>query len=158
VARAAAPGADVKLKWPNDVVAGKKKLAGILVEAMTTGPRVDAVIVGVGINVHTRVFPNELEDHATSVALLSDTGPPDRTSILADVLSCLDRDIHVVAAQGLGILSARLERADALRGLHVRSDSGGEGVACGIDAEGRLRVRQDGGGFKLWNAGEVHLR
>jgi len=154
----AAPGADVKLKWPNDVVSGQRKVAGVLVEAVTTGNRVDAVVIGVGINVHTRTFPDDLEGRATSVALLGGArNPPDRGAILADVLEALDRDLHVVAARGLGVLWARLEAADALRGLHIRNDSGEEGVACGIDEEGRLKVRLVLGAFTRWSAGEVHL-
>src|SRR5580692_8778683 len=48
---AAAPGAAVGIKWPNDVLIAERKVAGVLVEAVTVGARVDAVIVGVGINV-----------------------------------------------------------------------------------------------------------
>jgi BirA family biotin operon repressor/biotin-[acetyl-CoA-carboxylase] ligase len=156
--RVAAPGADLKLKWPNDVVSGGRKVAGVLVEAITSGSRVDAVVVGVGVNVHTRTFPVDLEGRATSVVLLGDApSPPDRSAILADTLATLDRDLAIVAARGLGILAARLEAADALRGLRVRNDSGEEGVACGIDEDGRLKVRLVLGTFTRWSAGEVHL-
>jgi BirA family biotin operon repressor/biotin-[acetyl-CoA-carboxylase] ligase len=156
--RVAAPGANVQLKWPNDVVSDGKKVAGVLVEAITSGSRVDAVVVGVGVNVHTRTFPVDLEGRATSVALLGGApSAPDRAAILADVLGTLDRDLHIVAARGLGILGARLEAADTLRGFRVRNDSGDEGVACGIDEEGRLKVRLVQGTFTRWSAGEVHL-
>jgi BirA family biotin operon repressor/biotin-[acetyl-CoA-carboxylase] ligase len=157
VARAA-PEARVTMKWPNDVLVGPKKIAGILVEAITVGSRVDAVVVGIGVNVHTRVFPAEVEGRATSVALVaSGQGPPDRASLLADLLTTLDRDLVVVASRGLGLLRARLEAADALRGRRVRSDSGDEGVASGIDDEGRLLVRGEDGAVRAWIAGEVHL-
>jgi BirA family biotin operon repressor/biotin-[acetyl-CoA-carboxylase] ligase len=155
----AAPGADVGLKWPNDVlVAGdgrRRKVAGILVETLTVGSRVDAVVIGIGINVHTREFPADLADRATSVALCANA-PPDRGEILADVLAALDRDLHVVQ-RGLGLFRARLEAADVLRGRRVRLDSGDEGVACGIDDEGRLRVRRADGVLSHWSAGEVQL-
>ena len=155
VARAA-PDADVRIKWPNDVLVGKKKVAGILVEAITMGTRVEAVVIGVGINVHTRAFPEELEDRATSVSLLA-RDPPDRASILADVLAGLDRDLHVVVSRGLGLVRQRLEATDALRGQRVRSDTGDEGIAEGIDDEGRLAVRRGDGVLARWSAGEVHL-
>jgi BirA family biotin operon repressor/biotin-[acetyl-CoA-carboxylase] ligase len=153
----AAPGVDVAIKWPNDVVVAGRKLAGVLVEATTVGKRVDAVIVGVGINVHTRVFPGEIAERATSVALVSSAQPPDRASILADVLAALDRDLHVVVDRGLGLVRGRLEAADALRGHRVRSDAGDEGIASGIDDEGRLLVRRDDGVLAHWGAGEVNL-
>jgi BirA family biotin operon repressor/biotin-[acetyl-CoA-carboxylase] ligase len=160
VARAA-PGAPVRIKWPNDVLVDGRKVAGVLVEAITLGSRVEAVIVGIGINVHTRVFPDELAGRATSVALVAKQ-PPDRAELLADVLATLDRDVHVVVARGLGLLRPRLEAADALRGKRVKSDAGDkgaedEGVASGIDDEGRLLVRRDDGVIARWSAGEVHL-
>jgi BirA family transcriptional regulator, biotin operon repressor / biotin---[acetyl-CoA-carboxylase] ligase len=153
----AVPGAEVKIKWPNDVYITGRKVAGILVEAMTVGVRVEAVVVGVGINVHTRVFPDELEGRATSVALVSRDHPPDRASILADVLGSLDRDLQLVLGRGLGLLRARLDAADALRGCRVRSGSGDEGVASGIDDEGRLLVTLAGGVVARWSSGEVDL-
>lgn len=161
---AAAPGADVRVKWPNDVVVHDaaapgsigRKIAGILVEGITAGSRVEAVVVGFGINVHTRVFPDEIADRATSVALLAPS-PPDRAAILADVLARLDADLHVAVGRGLGLLRARLEAGDALRGRRIRSDAGDVGVASGIDDEGRLVVTRDDGVLVRWNAGEVHL-
>jgi BirA family transcriptional regulator, biotin operon repressor / biotin---[acetyl-CoA-carboxylase] ligase len=154
---AAAPGAEVGVKWPNDVLVAGRKVAGVLVEAITLGSRVEAVVIGVGINVHTRAFPDAIAERATSVALLSSAGPPDRASILADVLESLDRDLHVVLARGLGLVRARLETADALRGRRVRSEAGDQGVACGIDEDGRLLVRRDDGILTRWSSGEVEL-
>ena len=85
------------LKWPNDVIVGKKKLAGVLVESILSGGRVEAVVVGVGMNVTTRAFPPELEDRATSLALLG-AARLDRDAILADILTGLARDLPLVAA------------------------------------------------------------
>jgi BirA family biotin operon repressor/biotin-[acetyl-CoA-carboxylase] ligase len=151
-----APGAEVKIKWPNDVLVDKRKVGGVLVEAITAGSRVEAIVVGVGINVHTRVFPNELALRATSIALHS-PGAPDRAHLLADILATLDGDLHVVRARGLGLLGARLSAADALRGHRVRTDAGESGIASGIDDEGCLLVRGDDGVLSKWFAGEVHL-
>lgn len=153
----AVPGVEVRCKWPNDVVVGGRKIAGVLVEAVTVGSRVEAVVIGVGINVHTRVFPADLSALATSVALVSPAAAPDRATLLADTLASLDRDLHAVAARGLGLVRARLEAADALRGLAVRSDAGAEGIASGIDDGGRLLVRLRDGSVAHWTSGEVHL-
>jgi BirA family biotin operon repressor/biotin-[acetyl-CoA-carboxylase] ligase len=153
----AVPHADVRCKWPNDVVVGGRKLAGVLVEAVTVGSRVEAVVIGIGINVHTRIFPPDLSAIATSVALVGNAAPPDRATLLADTLASLDHDLHAVAARGLGLVRARIEAADGLRGSRVRSDVGVEGVASGIDDDGRLWVRLDDGSLARWSAGEVHL-
>lgn len=153
---AAAPEATPKIKWPNDVLVDGKKIAGVLVEAVTAGSRVHALVVGIGINVHTRDFPDDLAAHATSVARVS-RRPADRAALLADVLARLDRDLHVVVGRGLGLLRARLGEADALRGLRVRNDAADEGIASGIDDDGRLLVRRGDGVLVHWGAGEVHL-
>jgi BirA family biotin operon repressor/biotin-[acetyl-CoA-carboxylase] ligase len=116
-----------------------------------------AVVVGVGINVHTRAFPEELASRATSIALESDA-PPDRAEVLADFLSALDRDLALVSERGLGLVHARLTAADALRGARVATDGDADGgTAEGIDLEGRLLVRRADGVLARWNAGEVHL-
>jgi BirA family transcriptional regulator, biotin operon repressor / biotin---[acetyl-CoA-carboxylase] ligase len=153
----ALPGVDVRIKWPNDVVVGRKKLAGILVESTLAGRDVEALVVGVGVNVHTREFPEEIAARATSISLLR-TGPPHdlRSQVLADILHGLSRDLVLVAGRGLGLVHARLAAADALRGERVASEAGA-GRAEGVDPEGRLLVRTDDGALARWSAGEVHL-
>jgi BirA family biotin operon repressor/biotin-[acetyl-CoA-carboxylase] ligase len=151
------PGVDVKIKWPNDVFVAGRKVAGVLIETVTVGRSVQAVVLGVGVNVHTRVFPDDIAAIATSVALHSPVGPPDRASLLADTLASLDGDLHVVVSRGLGLFRARLDAADGLRGLRVASEAGDAGVASGIDDDGNLLVRRDDGSLARWNSGEVRL-
>jgi BirA family transcriptional regulator, biotin operon repressor / biotin---[acetyl-CoA-carboxylase] ligase len=166
---ARASGADARIKWPNDVLVEGKKIAGVLVEAVLQGSRVEAVVVGVGLNVHTRDFPKEIAPRATSIALVTSSfdrvarsenapssRPVDRGEILADFLAALDRDVELVAARGLGLVHARLSSADALRGHFVTSENG-SGTAEGIDVEGHLLVRNEEGILARWGAGEVHL-
>lgn len=160
-----APGVEAKIKWPNDVLVGPRKLAGVLIEAITVGTRVDAVVVGIGINVHTRSFPQEIRDRATSIALESallpalagESAPLTRGRLLADVLATFERELDSVVARGLAGVRARLEHADGLRGHAVRNDGGDAGQACGIDDDGRLLVQRDTGEIARWTAGEVHL-
>jgi BirA family biotin operon repressor/biotin-[acetyl-CoA-carboxylase] ligase len=144
------------LKWPNDVVIGERKVAGVLVEASGSGPRAHVVVVGIGINVYTRVFPPELASIATSIALEGGRVPK-RADLLADVLERFDRDLPLVANRGLGVVAARLLAFDGLRGRSVRSTEGDEGVAAGIDESGCLHVRRVDGTVARWAAGEVHL-
>jgi BirA family biotin operon repressor/biotin-[acetyl-CoA-carboxylase] ligase len=169
VARAVGDDADVLVKWPNDVLVKRRsdgrtrKIAVILVESGLVGSRVDYVVVGIGINVHTRAFPEEVAEIATSVAIeRSDRGiegAPGRASILADVLAGLDRDVENVAHRGLGLVHGRLSRYDALLDREVESDTGElRGTASGIDAEGRLMVRKDDGTIVRVTSGEVRLK
>jgi len=149
----AAPGVDVRVKWPNDVVVEGRKLAGVLVEGVSTGARVDAIIVGIGINV--RAFPPELAERATSIDRMGGA-PTDRAALLVELLVALERDLGLVAARGVAAVRARLAAADALLGESVASDAGA-GVAVGIDDDGRLVVRGDDGAIARWSSGEVHL-
>lgn len=145
------------VKWPNDVLVSGKKISGVLVESTLSGNKVEALVVGIGINVHTRDFPDDIANRATSLSLAG-TGlrPPDRAEVLLDVLSGLERDVSLVAARGLGLVHARLTRADALFGKPVASE-GTSGVGAGIDLEGRLLVRGDDGVIRKLVSGEVHL-
>jgi BirA family biotin operon repressor/biotin-[acetyl-CoA-carboxylase] ligase len=156
----AAPGARVGIKWPNDVLVTiegdrRRKVAGVLVETSMAGDAIESVVVGIGVNVHTRAFPEELAEIATSVACVA-AAPPDRAELLADILEGLGRDAGVVLAMGLGPVHGRLARRDALLGRAVASEQG-RGVARGIDLEGRLVVEGADGARSAWSAGEVHL-
>ncbi len=144
----AAPGVAVGVKWPNDVVVDRRKVAGILVEGVSTGARLDAIVVGIGINV--RASPPEMTDHATSIDRLRGT-PADRAALLVELLVALDRDLGLVAARGVAAIRARLAAADALLGEPVSSDAGA-GVAVGIDDDGRLVVRGDDGAIARWSS------
>lgn len=139
-------GPQACLKWPNDVLLGTRKVAGILVEGR---PQDCWAVVGIGINVATRPsdFPDELRDRAGGLGL----DPADIEPTLVDLL---DRLSHWVAAPAAAQLTGVRER-DALLGRRVRW-SGGEGEGAGVDDDGRLVVRIDGGHLAL-GAGEVHL-
>ena len=62
-------GLDVWIKWPNDVVVSRKKICGILTEMSTEEDTIRYVVVGIGINVNAREFPEEIRDKATSLKL-----------------------------------------------------------------------------------------
>jgi BirA family biotin operon repressor/biotin-[acetyl-CoA-carboxylase] ligase len=128
-----------QIKWPNDVWIGGKKVSGILVEGR---PQEGWAVLGIGLNVATRSFPDELSEIATSLALegLSTS----REEVLRSLLGSLDR---LLVADAADVLAAWQER-DALLG--------GRGKAAGITNAGALRVETDAGIVEL-DAGEVHL-
>ncbi|WP_438019693.1 biotin--[acetyl-CoA-carboxylase] ligase [Sorangium sp. So ce315] len=155
--RRVAPGdaAEVRLKWPNDVLAGGRKLAGILVEAQLRGDAVSSVIVGVGLNVHTSSFPPELSARATSLALLGAGGVP-REVLAAELLQALGDAAARFEAERLAPFAADLARMDWLRDRRVEV-AGVSGVAAGIDADGHLLVRGADGVLRAVAAGEVSV-
>jgi BirA family transcriptional regulator, biotin operon repressor / biotin---[acetyl-CoA-carboxylase] ligase len=147
VAVAEAAGPQAAIKWPNDVLLGGRKVAGILAEGR---PQEGWAVLGVGLNVAVRPadLPAELRDTAAGLGLQ----PADIEAVLARVLAALQRTLSLDAGT---LLDAWRER-DALLGREI-SWSAGRGRGGGIDGAGRLIVELPGGGRTALDAGEVHL-
>ncbi len=143
------------VKWPNDVLAANRKLAGILIETQSRGAAVESIVVGIGINVLTTDFPSEVRDTATSLALLGAI-TLEREAILVDVLEHLEDRIAAYERAGLAPLNEELNAHDALRGKRIEVD-GTSGEACGIDGAGRLLIKKDDGQTVPIVAGTVRL-
>src|SRR3954469_19347681 len=139
---------EAAIKWPNDVWIERRKVAGILLEGR---PQEGWAVIGIGLNVRTREFPDELRESATSLAL---AGAPHVTLDAARValVEALDRWLAAPADEVLEAWRSR----DALRGEPVRWQSG-SGTAAGISASGSLIVETDAGERVELDAGEVHL-
>src|SRR4051794_21270278 len=124
------------IKWPNDVWAGGRKVAGILVEGR---PQEGWAVLGIGLNVATErdEFPAELRETATS---LRDSGSSVATprEALDELLPVLDAWLP---APRDAVLSEWRDR-DALRGQRI-TWAGGSGVAAGVDDDGSLLVETD---------------
>ncbi|MEO3861786.1 biotin--[acetyl-CoA-carboxylase] ligase [Acrocarpospora sp. B8E8] len=152
-------GVDVRLKWPNDLLVGERKLAGVLAE------RVDrAVVVGMGLNVTLR--QEELPVERATSLLLSGSTTVDRGVLLLAVLRELEaRYREWVAADGdvesCGLRTAYLA-GSATVGQEVRVELPGErvliGLATGIDRSGYLIVRSEGTDHLLSVGDVVHVR
>lgn len=142
------------IKWPNDLVVvagerfGGRKLAGILAESIVTDGHLDAVVVGMGLNVNwPEVLPAELAD--TAVALDHVVGHPvDREALLVAWLRHLDEWLEVLPTpEGRERLRRRQREASATIGRHVRVEQSGRtftGRALDLTAAGELVVAVDG--------------
>ncbi|MQY29985.1 biotin--[acetyl-CoA-carboxylase] ligase [Nocardia aurantia] len=148
---------DANLKWPNDVLIGGRKVAGILAE-IATGAATPAVVVGIGLNVS--LTEAELPvPHATSLTL---AGAPDedRTAVVLGILAEFARRFtgwRDASWDTTALAAAYRERCVTL-GADVRAElPGGEvltGIATDVDEHGRLRI-----GDRAVSAGDVtHLR
>jgi BirA family biotin operon repressor/biotin-[acetyl-CoA-carboxylase] ligase len=151
----ATTGAAPRIKWPNDLLLGNRKVCGVLAEAVSDGEAAAVVILGIGINVNQRQFPPEVADRATSLVL--ELGRPvERAGLLDAVLDRLDRWYDVYTRCGFGAVEPEWSRRSALAGLPVVSGAV-RGVALGIDGEGALLVREESGQTHRIVAGEVGL-
>jgi BirA family biotin operon repressor/biotin-[acetyl-CoA-carboxylase] ligase len=142
----AATGLRADLKWPNDLLVARRKLAGILAEASVADQPIDTVTVGYGINIGPMAYPPELRDRATS--LESELGRAvEIYDVLAETLAGIaTRYADLVAARFDAILDAWRARAPAAVGARVAWTAGShalQGVTAGIDADGALLVRVD---------------
>jgi BirA family transcriptional regulator, biotin operon repressor / biotin---[acetyl-CoA-carboxylase] ligase len=161
----AVAGVDAQLKWPNDVLAGPGKLAGILAEASGA-----AVVVGIGVNVSTG--PGELPPPgpgalAATSLYLEGAASLDRTTLLAEILAGLERRYQawdqVFGDTERSGLRAEYTGLCATIGRRVRVELPGgrllDGLAAGVDADGRLLVSVPPDADLPVAAGDiVHLR
>jgi BirA family biotin operon repressor/biotin-[acetyl-CoA-carboxylase] ligase len=153
-------GVNAGIKWPNDLLASGRKIAGILTELAAEPDRVQWVVVGVGVNVNARRedFPEELRDEATSV-LIERGQPAPRALFAAACLTLLEDWFDRHAEDGFApVRDAWRERNVTLgREVLVRTD-GREisGVAEDLDDAGALLVRTASGVERVL-AGDVQL-
>ena len=154
-----ATGLVVDLKWPNDVYANGRKVAGILAEAssLNAAATIQHVVVGAGVNVMPAAYPPEVAARATSLEI--ELGRAiDRGLLLAEYLCALaTRYDELRRGQREAVLLAWRTRAAAMLGRRVEWDGPGavrEGVALDIDDTGALLVRTIDGPVRM-TAGEV---
>lgn len=155
-------GAEAFLKWPNDVLLGERKLAGVLAEAASSAAGVDWVVLGVGVNVSVpaRAFPAELRE---AVASLSDVGPaPEVSTLAAALLDRLRVWYDAAASSQAAVVAAWRRRAVAWWGEPVEIRTGGEtlrGRLLDVDEEGALLVATGAGrARRVLSAEVVRLR
>ena len=153
-------GFDVSIKWPNDVVVSHKKICGILTEMGVRDGKIDYAVIGVGINVNIREFPEEMVDKATSLYL--ESGKEfDRSQIPGLVMEAFEKYYEKFAATcDLSGLKEEYESilANYNQPVRVLAKEPYEGVARGITDGGELLVEKTDGTIVAVSAGEVSVR
>jgi len=140
------------LRWPNDLLFGRRKFCGILTELNAEVTCVRHLVIGIGINVHQQQFPDELRDLATSLYIETGRDWP-RQELLLALLQSLDREVSALTAPGnmpqaTASILARLEQCSSwVRGkrVYVEELDGYAGVTEGLDARGFLQIRTPDG-------------
>ena len=153
---------DARIKWPNDVLVGPRKICGILTEAEFCGDSVEFIVVGVGLNVlHMRSdFPEGLENVATSISIES-SREVDRVDVIARLLSAVEENYLRLCEEGFESIRRDILPLSSLMGnmTRVRTGNGGrvEGVAVDIDGTGALILRTENGLTEKVVAGDATL-
>ena len=151
------------LRWPNDCYIGNRKIAGVLVEAESSGRSIDFLVCGIGINVNHGAddFPEELRDTATSLRM--QLGHEiSRLSVLTRLLRAFDEWEDAWRTHGLEPIRERwLELSPESRGgeVVVETEAGRlGGTADGLTVDGHLRVRTAAGVEEVAVGEVVRLR
>jgi BirA family biotin operon repressor/biotin-[acetyl-CoA-carboxylase] ligase len=156
-------GAPCTLKWPNDLIVrsddGVRKLGGILTETTSAGGRVDAVIVGIGINLNRLGGDHDPALRATSIAsfLAPGADAPDRDRVIARLCEELEPWIERYVAGGVAAIAGAWEaRADLAARVRATINAAPiTGTARGLDPDGALRLLDDDGKEHRVLAGDV---
>ncbi len=153
-------GINCMIKWPNDIIVGRKKLVGILTEMSAEFDAVEYIVTGVGVNTDTTEFPEEIAAKATSIFL--ETGKKtDKNKLLACLLEYIENEF---IANDLRLSDNALAQytdmcATISRNVtFFRNGKSISGMACGIDKNGELKVMLADSSVCLVNSGEVTVQ
>lgn len=151
----------VQIKWPNDLVLGKRKICGILTEMHLQGCEIEDVIVGVGINVNTTKFPDELQDKATSIYLETNR-VLGRDVLLQKILAEFQKQYErFLQVEDLSFMKESYNQMLINRNQEVMVlEPGNEfsAIALGMNELGELLVKRENGDVETVFAGEVSVR
>lgn len=161
-------GAEAKLKWPNDLViapakadangplGGFRKVAGLLVDGVMRGGKLDACVLGIGWNIGAASLPLELEGIA---ATLADVGVEvSRERALAQFCAAFEKRLHSLGDdEEMAASAAALRAVSFTLGRRVRLEDGTIAVAKDLDLEGALVIEDSAGEERLVWAGDVSL-
>jgi BirA family transcriptional regulator, biotin operon repressor / biotin---[acetyl-CoA-carboxylase] ligase len=145
---------DVRLKWPNDVLVGGRKIAGILPEAVIRGDALEFIVMGVGLNLNalSEDFPPDLRETATSVIMSGGfaVSPKIAAHALAERLEAICARI---CREGVGFIVPLWTSRWSHRGVRLEWN-GTAGTAESLAADGALLLRRDDGSVTRISSGE----
>jgi len=156
---------DVRLKWPNDLVVGRRKLGGLLTQLRSEAGGPAYVVIGLGLNLdlgdaaRAQIRGPEAAPVCDLRDVMGDRAPA-RNRVAASVVSAMLEGLAQFAQAGFAPFAAAWQSLDSLHGEPVRIVQGNgvtEGVARGVDGDGALRVERDGR-IERYVSGDVSLR
>ncbi|MDG2070936.1 MAG: biotin--[acetyl-CoA-carboxylase] ligase [Pseudomonadales bacterium] len=148
----------IGVKWPNDIILGQGKLAGILVEIGAPVADEFNVVVGIGVNTRFRGEDAKLIDQPFST--LEGIVDLSRNDLAGNIVNCVLEGLDVFALDGFDSFYPEWDMLNLYAGQPVfvsLGDSVIRGQDAGIDHGGNFRLKTDDG-IRIFNAGEISLR
>jgi BirA family biotin operon repressor/biotin-[acetyl-CoA-carboxylase] ligase len=153
---------DLKIKWPNDLCVGHKKIAGILMESTIDLDSVEHLVLGIGFNVNTYIdnWPLDIKNKATTLERVLNRPVclfQAATVLIKSVFKAYD---DYMSGAYESVLNAAWPKYDLFFNQKVIFEKNQQvysGVACGVDAKGFLKIQLDSSEIVFLNAGEVSL-
>lgn len=153
-------GCDAKIKWPNDIVVGNKKVCGILTEMAAAMEGIEYVVLGIGINVNMDAFPEELAQKATSLKL--EYGKTiARVPFLQKLLLELEALLQLFEQKGISPILLEYRTLCVSLNRKVQFTREGQtkyGIAKDVTEQGELTVEEQDGTHYQINSGEVSVQ
>lgn len=153
-------GLDAGIKWPNDILISGKKVSGLLTEMSAEQDRIRHLVLGIGVDVNMPLDELPPDFRMLTTTLSEEAGTKvDRTLLLRELLADLDQGYQVFLRDPSAVLR-EWESLNVTVGNHVAISGAGEtleGLAQGVDYEGRLIVKLDDGTVRTVAAGDVTI-
>lgn len=150
-----------EIKWPNDILVNGKKTTGILTEMIAEADRIQALLIGIGINVNQQLedFPEEIQSIATSLAI-EEGQSIERVHLVASVLDYLEQYSEQYVQHGFSKIKTLWEESSGTIGKQVKATTLTEvieGEAISITDTGVLEIRQANGVVKGVYSADIEL-
>ncbi|WP_340392399.1 biotin--[acetyl-CoA-carboxylase] ligase [Paenibacillus sp. FSL E2-0190] len=155
-------GVDAGIKWPNDLLAGGRKICGILLESSLREGELHYCIAGIGIsaNMTEEDYPDHLQEVATSLRIERGGAPVDRSELVKAVLDELEMHYDLYMKQGFKPIKELWESMSVTLGRQIALNSPqgrSEGVVVGLDEIGGLLLKNSLGEISNVCSGEIEL-
>ncbi|HWL24895.1 MAG TPA: biotin--[acetyl-CoA-carboxylase] ligase [Ureibacillus sp.] len=150
-----------EIKWPNDILINGKKCTGILTEMIAEMDGVQALLIGIGVNVNQNEedFPDEIKNIATSLSIEENT-KLDRSELIAAILHYLEKYTDIYLKSGFQPIKILWEEFSGTIGKKIRATTLREvieGIAIGITDDGVLQVKVENNEIKQIYSADIEI-
>ena len=149
------PSEEIGIKWPNDILCNGKKVAGILSEFHQLSGSRPFVVVGIGLNVNSRQFPDDLQNIATSLAIEGGEDLP-REDLFSSICYRFEKWYEEWDFSGLESITSYWIKNSGMMGKSVKAQ-GNKGIVLGLSDSGALLMKDISGAIIEVNSGEIEV-